>query len=157
MTTFCNEQFTIAVDKTFANESTYDNSQIIMERLIQIEKELQLQNIRMDKIERKLGIENSLLDRLAICESKCDSLGYAELELCKGSTCIDENYNYNNNIVTHFPLNSKQILLTGTGGKLIDFTLLKLPGLYNLNHLCLSNVVAIEPYRVERWLSLIHI
>jgi hypothetical protein len=146
MTTFCNEQFTIAVDKTFENESTYDNSQIIMERLIQIEKELQLQNNRMDKIERKLGIENSLLDRLSICESKCESLGYAELELCKGSTCINDN---NNKMVTHFPLNSKQLHLTGLGGIAIEFTLLKLHGFYNLNYLCLSYCQRVEPFRIQ--------
>jgi hypothetical protein len=129
-------------------DTTNRNLLEIMEKLVQIEKELQIQNYRMNEIERKL--DNQLSDRLSICESKCESLGYAELELYKGSTCIDENYN-NKNIVTHFPLHSKQLLLTGNGGRLIDFTLVKLPGFYNLNHLCLSNVVAIEPYRLERW------
>ena len=137
MTTFCNEPLT---------------SQEIIERLIQIEKQLLLQNNRINEIERKLGthldqLEIGLSDRIAICESKCDSLGYAELELCKGSTCIDDN---NNKMVTHFPLNSKQIHLTGLGGIAIEFTLLKLPAFYNLNHLCLSHVHH-DPHRIQMY------
>ena len=180
MTTFCNEQFTIALDRT--NETL--TSQEIIERLIQIEKQLLIQNNRMNEIERKLGtfsrqepfgfslplcllntcipsssspeyiahldqLEISLSDRLAICESKCESLGYAELELCKGSTCIDDN---NNKMVTHFPMNSKQIHLTGLGGIIIEFTLPKLHAFYNLNHLCLSDCHH-DPIRIQRYYS----
>ena len=134
-------------------ETTNIESQEIIERLIQIEKQLLLQNNRMNEIERKLGtyldqLEIGLSDRLSICESKCESLGYAELELCKGSTCIDDN---NNKMVTHFPLNSKQLHLTGLGGIIIEFTLLKLPAFYNLNHLCISDCHHVEPLRIQMY------
>ena len=122
----------------------------IIERLIQIEKELRIQNQRMAEIERILGGHD---DRLSICESKCESLGYAELEICKGTTCIDENYNYANKLVTHFPLNSKQLHLVGHGGNKIDFILLKLRGFYNLNHLCLSQCPRVEPAMIQRYCS----
>ena len=112
-------------------------------------------NIQIEKIQKQLNAyEQSMREmetRMTALISKCESIGYAELELCKGTMCIDENYNYNNNIVTHFPLHSKQIHLTGLGGIKNEFTLLKLLGFYNLNHLCLSSVVAIEPYRLERY------
>ena len=111
----------------------------IIERLIQIEKELRIQNQRMAEIERILGGHD---DRLSICES----LGYAEVELCKGSTRIDDD---NKMMGTHFPLNSKQLHLAGHGGIQIDVILLKLRGFYNLNHLCLSQCPRVEPYRIQ--------
>ena len=180
MTTFCNEQFTIALDRTY---EPLTSQGFIERRLIQIEKQLLIQNNRMNEIERKLGtfsrqepfgfslentcipsssspeyiahldqLEIGLSDRLSICESKCESLGYAELELelCKGSTCIDDN---NNKMVTHFPLNSKLIHLTGLGGIAIEFTLPKLHAFYNLNHLCLSDCRHVEPLRIQRYYS----
>ena len=151
MTTFCNEQFTIALDRTY---EPLTSQGFIERRLIQIEKQLLIQNNRMNEIERKLGshldqLEIGLSDRIANCESKCESLGYAELELCKGSTCIDDN---NNKMVTHFPLNSKQIHLTGLGGIIIEFTLPKLHAFYNLNHLCLSHVHH-DPHRIQMYYS----
>lgn len=154
MTTFCNEQFTIALDRTY---EPLTSQGFIERRLIQIEKQLLIQNNRMNEIERKLGshldqLEIGLSDRLSICESKCESLGYAELELelCKGSTCIDDN---NNKMVTNIPLNSKQLHLTGFRGIAIEFTLPKLHAFYNLNHLCISDCHHVEPFRIQMYYS----
>jgi hypothetical protein len=56
-------------------------------------------------------------------------------------------------MVTHFPLNSKQIHLTQVGGIAIEFTLPKLHGFYNLNHLCLSYCQRVEPFRIQMYYS----
>jgi hypothetical protein len=138
------------------------------EDLIELNQKIQSQNerltrmdiyhkIQIEKLQNQLNaqeqcmreMESRMTERLLSSESKYESLGYAELELCKGAMCIDENPRIQPQ--THFPLNAKQLHLFGIGGIKSDFTLSKLTGFYNLNHLCLSSFIAVDSYRVELW------